>query len=496
MGILDSVSGALSNAASWVGDQVDGAVKDGEQLADEAGKALNSAADWAGEKVDDAAHAVTTAAGDARQWVGNRLDDIDHAEQWVGQKIDGAVTSAEHGIDGFRKDMVQFGQEHGGAVGKFVAEQAADGIGVVEGGGLALYGMGKGVVQLADGASKLVNPLEWATHADRNINRLETMGKVGVALGNLSNPAAWIMDPQSNENTAKALWNGVTSDYQAAAKEGDWSKFAGRAVVDIGSFFVGAGEANAVAKTGEAAADLGKVAEATSDVGKVADTAGTLGKSVDGADALGKSNTLDRAGTAAHASEQAGDASHAGTSLEDILKKADTGTQVGGKPLYKFDSLDDFNAVANAAQPNSVYQFGDFRWSTDGEGRVASAEGKVELNPLGRNDPKLQRDIGNEGRSTDVGFHMIADRFGGPTNRLNVVPGNGKPIGDGLANLNNGAFKRFENQIAQLRTDGHTVEMRVRAQYNPGNTTSRPDRFVAEYRTDGGNWISQKFINK
>ncbi len=490
MSILGSIGGALSGAASWVGDRADDALKGGEELAKDAGQALDSAAEWAGEKANDAAAAIGTAAGDARQWVGDRLDDIDHAEQWVGQKIDGAVTSAEHGIDGFRKDMVQFGQEHGGAVGKFVAEQAADGIGVVEGGGLALYGMGKGVVQLADGAGKLVNPLEWATHADRNVNRLETVGKVGVALGNLSNPAAWIMNPQSNENTAKALWNGVTADYQAAAKDGDWSKFAGRAVVDIGSFFVGAGEANAVAKGAEAAGDLGKIAEAANGADKLADAAGTLGKAADGADALGKSDG------AAKAAEHAGDATRASTPLEDLLKKADSGVRIGDKPLYKFDSLDDFNAAANAAQPNSVYQFGDFRWSTDAQGRAVSAEGKVELNPIGRNDPQLQRDIGNEGRSTDVGFHMIADRFGGPTNRLNVVPGNGKPIGDGLANLNNGAFKRFENQIAQLRTDGHTVEMRVRAQYNPGNTTNRPDRFVAEYRADGGNWISQKFINK
>ena len=31
---------------------------------------------------------------------------------------------------------------------------------------------------------------------------------------------------------------------------------------------------------------------------------------------------------------------------------------------------------------------------------------------------------------------------------------------------------------------------------NPGNTTNRPDRFVTEYRVDGGDWIDQTFINK
>jgi hypothetical protein len=182
--------------------------------------------------------------------------------------------------------------------------------------------------------------------------------------------------------------------------------------------------------------------------------------------------------------------------LADILARAETGTSVGGRPLLRFESMDDFNVAANAARPNSVYEFGNYRWTTDDQARVIRAEGRVDLNPVGRNDPGLQTSIGHEGRPTDVGFHVIADRLGGPTNRLNVVPGNGKPIGDGLPNLNNGAYKRFENELARLADEGHQVDMRVMPEYNPGNTSSRPDRFVTEYRVDGGDWIDQTFINK
>lgn len=206
-----------------------------------------------------------------------------------------------------------------------------------------------------------------------------------------------------------------------------------------------------------------------------------------------------KGGRVAGLADDAADANRAANRADDLgdtLARAETGVAVAGRPVLRFESLDDFNRAANAARPNTKYEFGTYRWSTDDHGRVVRAEGRVDLDPVGRNDPELQRRIGHEGRPTDVGFHVIADLFGGPTNRLNVVPGNGKPIGDGLPNLNNGAYKRFENRIARLVEDGHEVEVRIGAQYNPGNTSSRPDRFIAQYRVDGGDWVRHSFINK
>ena len=188
---------------------------------------------------------VTSAASNARNWVGDRLDDVDDAKNWVGGKIEGAVDGAEQAVDGFRQDIVQFGREHGGVVGESVGQFVSNQIGTTEGAVLAVYDMGKGVVQLADGASKLVSPLEWATHADRNFQRVETVANTGLALGSLGSPIGWAVNPEGNMRTAGALWDGVTQGYQDAAANGDWSKFGGRLVVDVGSMFIGAGEANA-----------------------------------------------------------------------------------------------------------------------------------------------------------------------------------------------------------------------------------------------------------
>ena len=96
-----------------------------------------------------------------------------------------------------------------------------------------------------------------------------------------------------------------------------------------------------------------------------------------------------------------------------------------------------------------------------------------------------------------AGNHLIADSLDGPTVRLNVVPGNGKPIGDGLPNLNQGAYKQFENEVRELAsTPGNKVEIVVEPRYSASNTTNRPDQFIASYRVNGGDWNTRKLINK
>lgn len=162
-----------------------------------------------------------------------------------------------------------------------------------------------------------------------------------------------------------------------------------------------------------------------------------------------------------------------------------------------FDDAAAFNRAANAAEANTTYVYGNFRYTTDAAGRPAVAEGRVTLTPAGRNDPDLQAQIGREGRPTDVGFHVVADRFGGQTNRLNVVAGNGRPIGDGVSNLNQGAYKRFENTVASLaQNPANRVEVRIETRFAEGNASARPDEFVASYRVNDGRWRTQTFDNK
>lgn len=294
---------------------------------------------------------------------------------------------------------------------------------------------------------------DWLPSAARGGERMEAAAEVVVTLAR--NP----------ELLVDAVVDPIQADWQA----GHYGEAIGRGATELVLALVGT-------KGIDKAAKGAKVADA-------ADTAADAARVAAQADDLG-----DAGRTAARAADDA--------DLAKIVADAETGRTVGGRPVLAFESMDDFNVAANAARPDTVYEFGTYRWTTDDQARVIRAEGRVDLEPVGRNDPGLQRDIGNEGRPTDVGFHVIADRLGGPTNRLNVVPGNGKPIGDGLPNLNNGDYKRFENELARLAEAGHEVDMRVSPQYNPGNTSNRPDAFVAEYRVDGGDWIDQTFPNK
>ncbi|WP_394003489.1 DNA/RNA non-specific endonuclease [Luteimonas sp. WGS1318] len=350
--------------------------------------------------------------------------------------------------------------------------------GVFKGAGEVLWDTGEGVVTLGGNALKagydlspaglavdgvtglyeratgdVLDAPDWLPSAARGGERMEAAAEVVSTLAR--NPGLLV----------DAVVDPIQADWQA----GHYGEAIGRGATELVLTVVGtkgidkAANGAKVADAAETAADAVRVAERADDLGDA-----------------GRSS----------AARSADDV------LGDILAGADTGRTVGGRPLLAFESMDDFNVAANAARPDTVYEFGNYRWTTDDQARVIRAEGRVDLEPVGRNDAGLQREIGNEGRATDVGFHVIADRLAGPTNRLNVVPGNGKPIGDGLPNLNNGDYKRFENQLARLAEAGHDVDMRVSPQYNPGNTSSRPDAFVAEYRVDGGDWIDQTFPNK
>jgi hypothetical protein len=270
-------------------------------------------------------------------------------------------------------------------------------------------------------------------------------------------------------NTASHAWHALETAYNQAAARGQGSEFIGQifgqGAILVGTALIpGGAEADAVEALGNAGrattllGDAGKLTDVTETAGRVSALTGDAGKAIDAGKAV------DATANATH--------------------------------VVQLDDAAAFKAAAEHATANTRYDLGTYSWTTDAKGRTIEAEGQVELNPAGR-DTTLQDQIGKEGEPTDVGFHLIGDRFNGPTNRLNVVPGNGKPLTDGLPNLNQGAYKRFENQVAKLAADPHNmVEVRVRPEYNPGNLTNRPDGFAAAYRVNGGDWIEREFVNK
>lgn len=153
-------------------------------------------------------------------------------------------------------------------------------------------------------------------------------------------------------------------------------------------------------------------------------------------------------------------------------------------PTFEFSDLRAFNRAANNAHPNARYVFNGVAWETDALGRPIRVSGAPSGSAAGRNR-RLQQGIGHEGLDGDVGFHILADSLGGPTNRLNVVPGNGKPLGDGLANLNQGRYADMERYLRDALGNNQSVQVDIVPQYRPDNLTTRPDTFTVQTWVNG-----------
>jgi hypothetical protein len=359
---------------------------------------------------------------DAAGWVNDKIDEgLDSA----GHAIDSGVHGAEHAIDGARQSINDFGQRHGGVVGSAVAHQVTDAIGVAEGAGLAVYDAAAGVTTLARGAGHLVNPVEWATHPQKNLDRLSAAGHAAETLSKLADPVEWAFHSDANAAIAKSLWNGVTAGYQDAAKNGDWAKVGGRALVDIGSFFIGAGEVNAGVKGAEGANALTHAADGLA----------ALDHGADGLNAAG--HAADALGSAARDAEALGGAAR-------------------------------LTEMARSIGQNS------FKWSVDAEGHTVAAEATLkevfDKAPRSSAERAAQGAAGRAGEADDVGGHILGHRFVKDQGSVNMFPQN--------TQFNNGAYRTMENEWADWVKQGKQVDVQISFS---GGTPTRPDRVNVRY---------------
>jgi len=276
-----------------VGERI---VNGGAQLAEDAHKLATDghSREQAWNAAVDQAKAVANSAADA-------VRSVDAAKEQVGSWIDSGEKFLEKKVDDGRAWL----RENGGAVGQMASDQ----IGFGEGIAVSVYDAGKGLVQLADGAGSLINPIEWAANPRANIARVESAAKTVGTLGKLANlttPAGWMTDPQGNARLAGALWNSAAKSF-----EQDPAKFAGNVVGTIGTLLIpgaeGAGAVADVAKVSELATDAGKAVAVTEDVGKAAAIAQDAGKAVAVTEDAGKAAAIAQdAGKATAISEEAG----------------------------------------------------------------------------------------------------------------------------------------------------------------------------------------------
>lgn len=150
---------------------------------------------------------------------------------------------------------------------------------------------------------------------------------------------------------------------------------------------------------------------------------------------------------------------------------------VDGKTYY-YDSLDNIYRVDNELIPNNTYEVNGYKYTTDEQGRIISAEGQLHLKDrdgrLPIKDSLADIGKGDEKENDDRG-HLIGDQFNGSNGLENMVPQD--------ANINRNDFRNFENELAKEVKNGKDVDVKVEPVYD-GNSR-RPEAIVVTYTING-----------
>ncbi len=149
-----------------------------------------------------------------------------------------------------------------------------------------------------------------------------------------------------------------------------------------------------------------------------------------------------------------------------------------GEPKQYFDDNGTKYREGDILEPNTKFERNGYSYETDDNGRVISAEGKLQVKDhKGRSEMPDSRDTVAHGemKSTDDRGHLIADRFNGSGELENLVPMEGK--------LNKGDYARLEDTLAEAVNDGADVRLKVEPVYE--DDASRPSEFRVTYSIDG-----------
>jgi hypothetical protein len=212
-----------------------------------------------------------------------------------------------------------------------------------------------------------------------------------------------VIDPgkslQDDAKFGKALVDGFVEPYKKSWSEGKYFEVAGRATFDIGSMFIGAGEANAAIKTGEVASVAAKTAEVANVASKTAEVA----------------NVASKTGEVANVASKSGKATEVASTTGKTTGVAETAGKTGKVSKVAADTSKVTKGEARAARTSSATKIGE----------EASTAGKLEPgNPNSTSLPRNgKRNVRNQlTENTDVP-HMAC----GPTSCGMVLDTAGKP---------------------------------------------------------------------
>lgn len=134
--------------------------------------------------------------------------------------------------------------------------------------------------------------------------------------------------------------------------------------------------------------------------------------------------------------------------------------------------------IDNELSPNNEYEINGYKYKTDDEGRIVSAEGKLHIKD--REGRLVIRDSiedigkGDQKEGDDRG-HLIGDQFDGSNGLENMIPQD--------ANINRNDFKNFENVLAKEVKEGKEVNVKIEPLYE--GTIRRPSDIVVTYTVNG-----------
>lgn len=165
-------------------------------------------------------------------------------------------------------------------------------------------------------------------------------------------------------------------------------------------------------------------------------------------------------------------------SKEDSNSDADTNTEAENNTEECKDDNGNVYRVGNELVPNNEYTINGYEYKTDDQGRVVEASGKLHMkNRQGRLEIKdTKQDIGKgDEKDDDDRGHLIGDQFDGSNGMENIVAQN--------KDVNQGAYRKFENQLADKVRAGSDVRVSIRPEYS--GDSHRPDALVVNYSIDG-----------
>lgn len=135
-----------------------------------------------------------------------------------------------------------------------------------------------------------------------------------------------------------------------------------------------------------------------------------------------------------------------------------------------------WNKTLNKPEPNTVYKVdGNKTYHTNELSRPSDIKATLEFSKNDRNT--YQQCVGGKcGNLGDEGGHLVASIFGGPGERLNIVPMDG--------NLDKGVWKQMENSWAKDLKAGKKVDVQIQPIY--ADNSKRPSSFNVTYSVDNG----------